>query len=132
MSISDPIGDMLTRLRNGMKAGKPVVEVPASNLTENILSVLQREGYVRGFKKHELRKGVSNISVELKYHEEAPAIRELKRVSKPGRRVYSKTNDLKPVYNGLGILILSTPQGVLSDVEARQNKVGGEIICSVF
>ncbi len=132
MSISDPIGDMLTRLRNGMKAKKPVVDVPASNMTENILSVLQREGYLREFNKYEVRKNVHNISVELKYHDDEPAIRELKRVSKPGRRVYSNMNDLKPVYNGLGILILSTPQGVLSDVEARQNNVGGEIICSVF
>lgn len=132
MSMSDPIADMLTRLRNGLKANKVTVQVLASQLNEGTLAVLQREGYIGKTEKHEVRKGVHLLEVELKYHEGKPAICELTRISKPGRRVYSKIKDLKSVYGGLGISVLSTPQGVLSDVEARRANVGGEVICSVF
>ena len=132
MSMSDPMGDMLTRIRNGLKAGKSVINVSASKMAENVLDVLKREGYIRGYKRNNLRTGVEEITVELKYFEGQPAIKELRRVSKPGRRVYSKIRDLNYLYNGLGISILSTPNGVLSDQEARKVNVGGEIICSVY
>ena len=116
MSMSDPLGDMLTRIRNGQQARHAVVAAPASNLRANVLEVLKREGYIRGFTKEQVR----------------PVIREIARVSKPGRRVYSKLVDLPRVYNGLGISILSTPHGVMSDNEARVAKVGGEVLCRVF
>ena len=132
MSMSDPLGDMLTRIRNGQRASKSDVLSPASKLRGNVLEVLKREGYIRGFKQSELKPGISEIKIELKYHDGAPVIREIRRVSKPGRRVYSKIRDLPRVYNGLGISILSTPQGVLSDSEARAAKVGGEVLCMVF
>ncbi|MEE2968769.1 MAG: 30S ribosomal protein S8 [Pseudomonadota bacterium] len=132
MSMSDPLGDMLTRIRNGQRASKSDVLSPASKLRGNVLEVLKREGYIRGFKQSELKPGISEIKIELKYHDGAPVIREIRRVSKPGRRVYSKIRDLPRVYNGLGISILSTPQGVLSDSEARAANVGGEVLCMVF
>jgi small subunit ribosomal protein S8 len=132
MSMSDPLGDMLTRIRNGQRASKSDVLSPASRLRGNVLEVLKREGYIRGFKQSEKLPGISEIKIELKYHEGAPVIREIRRVSKPGRRVYSKIKDLPRVYNGLGISILSTPQGVLSDSEARAANVGGEVLCMVF
>ena len=97
-----------------------------------MLDVLQREGFIRGYSESELKKGISELRIELKYHEGEPVIREIRRVSKPGRRVYSKIKDLTPVYNGLGISILSTPQGVMSDGEARAANVGGEVLCMVF
>lgn len=132
MTMSDPLGDMLTRIRNGQRAHKSAVESPASKLRSNVLEVLQREGYIRGYSQFEMRAGISELRIELKYHEGEPVIREIHRVSKPGRRVYSKIRDLPRVYNGLGISILSTPQGVLSDSEARAANVGGEVLCTVF
>lgn len=132
MTMSDPLGDMLTRIRNGQRAHKAAVDSPASRLRANVLDVLQREGFIRGYSESELKKGISELRIELKYHEGAPVIREIRRVSKPGRRVYSKIKDLTPVYNGLGISILSTPQGVMSDGEARAANVGGEVLCMVF
>ena len=132
MSLSDPLGDLLTRIRNGQKAGKSTVASPSSRLRENVLSVLQREGYIRGYSATEVQPGIRALEVELKYHEGVPVIRRIDRVSKPGRRVYSKIKDLPRVYNGLGIAILSTPRGVMSDAEARAANVGGEVLCHVF
>ncbi|MCR9074307.1 30S ribosomal protein S8 [Thalassobaculum sp. OXR-137] len=132
MSMSDPLGDMLTRIRNGQSARKSVVVSPASRLRANVLEVLQREGYIRGFSQDDVRAGVAEIKIELKYSEGEPVIKEIKRVSTPGRRVYSKIKDLPRVYNGLGIAILSTPRGVMSDNEARAANVGGEVLCQVF
>jgi small subunit ribosomal protein S8 len=130
MSLSDPLGDMLTRIRNGQAANKPSVSSPASKLRVNVLEVLCREGYIRGYNRADGSKG--DLSIELKYHNGTPVIRQLKRVSRPGRRVYSGVKDLPRVYNGLGIAILSTPRGVMSDAEAREAHVGGEVLCTVF
>ncbi len=132
MSMSDPLGDMLARIRNGQRARKRTVTTPASKLRANVLDVLQREGYIRGFSWAEMRSGVSELTVELKYADGEPAIRELSRVSKPGRRVYSGIKELPREFNGLGISILSTPRGVMSDAEARAANVGGEVLCRVF
>jgi small subunit ribosomal protein S8 len=132
MAMSDPLGDMLTRIRNGQRARMSVVSSPHSKLRSNVLDVLQREGYIRGWSESEMRKGLHELRIELKYHEGEPVIKEIKRVSKPGRRVYTKIKDLPRVYNGLGIAILSTPQGVMSDTEARTANVGGEVLCRVF
>ena len=132
MSLSDPVGDMLTRIRNGQSARLDSVSMPASKLRSNVLDVLQREGYIRGYFEEEMRAGVRELRVELKYDNGKPVIREVHRVSKPGRRVYSKIADLPRTYNGLGISILSTPRGVMSDNEARAANVGGEVLCKVF
>ena len=132
MSMSDPLGDMLTRIRNGQRAQKSAIVSPASRLRANVLEVLKREGYIRGYSQSELQPGIAELKIELKYHDGGPVIREIHRVSKPGRRVYSKIKDLPRVYNGLGISILSTPQGVMSDTEARAANVGGEVLCMVF
>ncbi|QJE73629.1 30S ribosomal protein S8 [Aerophototrophica crusticola] len=132
MNLSDPLGDMLTRIRNGQKARQSVVLSPASKLRTNVLEVLKREGYIRGYDLEDVRPGVRNLRIELKYHEGEPVIKEIHRVSKPGRRIYSKIADLPRVYNGLGIAILSTPRGVMSDTEARAANVGGEVLCKVF
>jgi small subunit ribosomal protein S8 len=132
MALSDPLGDMLTRIRNGQRARMSAVESPSSKLRMNVLEVLKREGFIRGYSEEELRPGVRNLRIELKYHEGEPVIRTIDRVSKPGRRVYSKIADLPRVKNGLGISILSTPRGVLSDTEARAANVGGEVLCQVF
>jgi small subunit ribosomal protein S8 len=132
MSISDPLGDMLTRIRNGQRAKLSTIKSPASRLRANVLTVLEREGYIRGFETAEVSPGIAEIRIELKYHDGAGVIREITRVSKPGRRVYAKIKDLPRVYNGLGISILSTPQGVMSDAEARAANVGGEVLCQVF
>ncbi|MCR9176602.1 MAG: 30S ribosomal protein S8 [Alphaproteobacteria bacterium] len=132
MTMSDPLGDMLTRIRNAQGARKTIVVSPASKLRANVLDVLQREGFIRGFSEAELRPGISEITIELKYHEGSPVIKKIKRVSRPGRRVYRKIKDLPRVYNGLGIAILSTPRGVMSDNEARAANVGGEVLCQVF
>jgi small subunit ribosomal protein S8 len=123
---------MLTRIRNGQRVGKSSVVSPASKLRTGVLDVLQREGYIRGYNVNEIRKGVSEITIELKYFEGDGVIKQIDRVSTPGRRVYSKIKDLPKVYNGLGIAVLSTPRGVLSDQEAREQNVGGEILCKVF
>jgi small subunit ribosomal protein S8 len=132
MTMSDPLGDMLTRIRNGQKARQAVVASPASKIRANVLEVLKREGYIRGFTREDLRPGVAELKIELKYVDGEPVIREIARVSKPGRRIYSRIADLPRTYNGLGIAILSTPRGVLSDNEARAAKVGGEVLCRVF
>lgn len=132
MNLSDPLGDLLTRIRNGHAARQSQVKATYSRLHENVLEVLKREGYIRAWQTEELRPGVKAIRVELKYSEGEPAIREISRVSKPGRRVYSKIRDLPKVYAGLGVSILSTPRGVMSDAEARAANVGGEVLCRVF
>jgi small subunit ribosomal protein S8 len=132
MSLSDPVGDMLTRIRNGQSARLDSITMPASRLRANVLDVLQREGYIRGYYEEEMRDGLKELRVELKYDNGKPVIREVHRVSTPGRRIYSKISDLPKVYNGLGISILSTPRGVMSDSEARTANVGGEVLCKVF
>ncbi len=132
MSMTDPLGDMLTRIRNGQRAHKTVVDSPASKIRANVLEVLQREGYIRGYSREEVKPGIAELKIELKYVDGEPVIREITRVSKPGRRIYSKIADLPRVYNGLGIAILSTPRGVMSDNEARAANVGGEVLCRVF
>lgn len=132
MSLSDPLGDMLTRIRNAQRARHAACVAPASKLRSNVLEALKREGYIRGFSVEEIRKGVSRIRIELKYTEGEPVIKEIHRVSRPGRRVYSKIKELPRVYAGLGVSILSTPRGVLSDAEARAANVGGEVLCRVF
>jgi small subunit ribosomal protein S8 len=130
--MTDPLADMLTRIRNGQRAKKTKVTSPASKLRANVLDVLKREGFIRNFTQNEVRSGIMEIEIELKYHEGDPVIREINRVSTPGRRVYSGIKDLPRIYDGLGISILSTPRGVLSDSEARDQNVGGEILCQVF
>lgn len=132
MYVNDPLGDLLTRIRNGQKAGLAVVNSPASKLRANVLEVLKREGFIRDYSIAKNEKGFGDISIELKYSEGNPAIRKIDRVSKPGRRVYSKVKDVPRYFNGLGVSILSTPRGVMSDKDAREANVGGEILCRVF
>ena len=132
MAMSDPLGDMLTRIRNGQMASTTAINAPASKLRANVLEVLRREGYIRGYETVDLGGGKSELNIQLKYHNGEPVIRELRRVSKPGRRIYAGVEDLPKVYNGLGIAIVSTPRGVLSDTEAREARVGGEVLCTVF
>jgi small subunit ribosomal protein S8 len=132
MALNDPIGDMLTRIRNGQSAFKSKVKTPASKLRESVLEVLKKEGFIKGFERINIRKGIDEIIIELKYYEGQPVISEVYRVSKPGRRVYAGVERLPKVYNGLGISILSTSKGVMSDHEARKANVGGEVICKVF
>ncbi|MCC7427999.1 MAG: 30S ribosomal protein S8 [Alphaproteobacteria bacterium] len=132
MAISDPLGDLITRIRNAQRARQTVCEAPASTLHANVLEVLRREGYIRGYSVRDVRPGIRRLSIELKYTEGEPVIREITRISKPGRRVYSKIRELPRYYNGLGISILSTPRGVMSDTEARAANVGGEVLCQVF
>lgn len=123
---------MLTRIRNGQRSGKSMVVSPASKHRVAVLDVLEREGYIRGYLEREFDQGKAELEIELKYYEGEPVILEISRVSKPGRRVYSGIKELPKVYNGLGISILSTPRGVLSDSEARAANVGGEVLCKVF
>ncbi|MDP9056532.1 MAG: 30S ribosomal protein S8 [Pseudomonadota bacterium] len=131
MALTDPLGDMLTRIRNGQRAKKDAVLSPASKLRAGVLEVLQREGYIRGFSED--ATGVHpQLRIELKYFEGEPAIKHVARVSKPGRRVYSGSKELPVIRNGLGITIVSTPRGVLSDAEARASNVGGEVLAEVF
>ena len=132
MALSDPLGDMLTRIRNAQRSRVAAVESPASKLRVNVLEVLKREGYIRGFTKQAVSPGIESLRIELKYQDGEPVIKKIARVSKPGRRVYSKIAELPKVYNGLGIAILSTPRGVMSDNEARAANVGGEVLCEVF
>ena len=131
MAMTDPLGDLLTRIRNGQQARKDSVLTPASKLRTRVLDVLQREGYIRGYAEEELA-GQKGLRIELKYFEGQPAIQHLARVSKPGRRVYSGAQELPRIRNGLGTIIVSTPRGVLSDVEAREQNVGGEVLAEVF
>ncbi len=132
MPVNDPIGDMLTRIRNSSLRGKSTVSTPASTLRARVLDVLLAEGYIRGYEKAETSNGQGEFTISLKYYEGEPVIRELKRVSKPGRRVYMGVDDLPSVRNGLGVAIVSTPKGVLSDANARAANVGGEVLCTVF
>ncbi|MFC4255279.1 30S ribosomal protein S8 [Altererythrobacter xixiisoli] len=131
MALTDPLGDMLTRIRNGQRAKKDSVLSPASKLRANVLEVLQREGYIRGYSE-DLTGAHKALRIELKYFEGEPAIKHVARVSKPGRRVYSGSKELPIIRNGLGITIVSTPRGVLSDNEARSQNVGGEVLAEVF
>ena len=132
MAITDPIGDLLSRIRNGQLRGKAKITSPNSRLRIRLLDVLQSEGFIRGYAEVEFKTGMREIEIELKYHEGHPVIRELKRVSTPGRRVYASVKDLKPHRQGLGLSIVSTPQGVMTDTTAREKNVGGEVICQVF
>lgn len=132
MTISDPIGDLLTRIRNAQRVGKKDLISPFSKARANVLNVLATEGYIRGFSVVKNAEGRDELRIELKYLEGQPVIRTIERVSKPGRRVYSAIKDLKLVSNGLGINILSTSEGVMSDVQARKKAIGGEVICTVF
>lgn len=132
MAMNDPLGDMLTRIRNAQMRNRTKVSTPASKLRERVLEVLAEEGYIRGFARVDFGGGKSEIEIELKYFDGQPVIREIKRVSKPGRRVYSSVKDLSTVRNGLGVSILSTPKGVMSDSRARQENVGGEVLCNIF
>ena len=129
--MNDPLGDMLTRIRNAQMRGKSSVNTPASKLRRWVLDVLKDEGYIRGYSETEIVNGVSELEIELKYYEGQPVIQEIQRVSKPGRRVYSSVKTMPVVRNGLGISIVSTPKGVMSDNAARENNVGGEILCRV-
>ena len=131
MALTDPLGDMLTRIRNGQRARKDSVLSPGSKLRVRVLDVLQREGYIRGYSEEEMGPA-KGIRIELKYFEGQPAIKHVARISKPGRRVYSGSQELPRVMNGLGITIVSTPRGVLSDAEAREQNVGGEVLAEVF
>ena len=130
--INDPVGDMLARIRNALMRKKTTVTTPASNLRASVLDVLAAEGYIRGYSRTEHGNGKSALDIELKYYDGRPVIREIERVSRPGRRVYSSVRNLPRVANGLGISILSTPQGVMADHDAREKNVGGEILCHIF
>jgi small subunit ribosomal protein S8 len=132
MALSDPLGDMLTRIRNAYGRKKNTVSTPASRLRARVLEVLKAEGYIRDYSQTEFDNGKSEIEIELKYYEGAPVIRDIVRVSKPGRRVYVSVKSIPQVANGLGIAILSTPKGVMADHEAREQNVGGELLCQVF
>ncbi len=130
--MNDPLGDMLTRIRNAQMRRRPKVSTPASKLRASVLDALAEEGFIRGYARIEQKGGVPEFEIELKYFNGQPAIKEITRVSKPGRRVYSPVKDIKSVANGLGVAILSTPKGVMSDVRAKEENVGGEVICNVF
>ncbi|WP_022687052.1 30S ribosomal protein S8 [Sphingomonas phyllosphaerae] len=131
MAVTDPLGDLLTRIRNGQRAKKDSVLSPSSKLRVRVLDVLQREGYIRGYSEEQMGPA-AGVRIELKYFEGQPAIKHVARVSKPGRRIYSGATELPRVMNGLGITIVSTPRGVLSDAEAREQNVGGEVLAEVF
>ena len=132
MAMNDPVGDMLTRIRNAQMRRRPKVATPASSLRGRVLDVLAEEGFIRGYTRVEMKGELPQFEIELKYYNGQPAIREIERVSKPGRRVYSPVKDIPTVANGLGVAILSTPKGVMSDARAREENVGGEILCNIF
>lgn len=132
MTMTDPLGDMLTRIRNAQLRRQSKVSSPASKLRLNVLEVLQQEGYIRGFATVDHGDGKSELEIELKYFDGEPVIRTIERVSKPGRRVYASVKNIPRVKNGLGVSILSTPKGVMSDADAREQNVGGEVLCQVF
>jgi small subunit ribosomal protein S8 len=132
MSINDPLGDMLARIRNAQMRHKTKVTTPASSLREHVLDVLVEEGFIRGYARVDYTGGRSEFDIELKYFDGEPVIREIERISKPGRRVYVAVRNLPRINNGLGVAILSTPKGVMADHDAREANVGGEIICTVF
>jgi len=132
MTLTDPIGDMFSRIRNGQMRSLNSIDIPASNFRRNILKILKDEGYIKDYYIEKSENNKSNLKINLKYYEGDPVIKEIKRISKPGRRVYSRANSIPRVMNGLGLAILSTSKGVMSDSEARKNNLGGEIICRVF
>ena len=132
MAFNDSLSDMLARIKNAHMANKTYTSCYKSKLNINVLSVLKDEGYIRDFKNVEIQQGINNIKIDLKYYNGVPVIKKIKRISKPGIRVYSKINELSKPYGGLGISIISTPKGVMSDQKARDNNVGGEILCEVF
>ncbi|MFD2172765.1 MULTISPECIES: 30S ribosomal protein S8 [Rhodobacter] len=132
MSVNDPLGDMLTRIRNAQMRGKSTVRTPASKLRAWVLDVLAAEGYIRGYEKTTSAAGMPELEISLKYFEGTPVIREIARVSKPGRRVYASVKDIPSVRQGLGVSIVSTPKGVMTDAAARTANVGGEVLCTVF
>jgi len=132
MSLTDPIGDMLTRIRNAQMRRRTSVTTPASTLRGRVLDVLKSEGFIRGYSETKFANGVSEYEIELKYSENDPVIRTIERVSRPGRRVYASVKNIPQVASGLGISILSTPKGVMADHEAKAANVGGEVLCRVF
>ena len=132
MTLMDPIGDMLTRIRNGQQRLKPNVEMPSSSLRLNILEVLKAEGFISSYHIEKKENNKISLIVDLKYYEGNPVIKDIRRISKPGRRVYSRATSIPRIQNGLGLAIISTNKGVMSDMEARKNNIGGEIICRVF
>ena len=132
MTMSDPLGDMLTRIRNAQERKSAKVSTPGSRLRKDVLDVLQSEGYIRGYSSTDYGNGRTEFEIELKYYEGEPVIRQIERVSKPGRRVYASVKAIPRVANGLGVSILSTPKGVMSDADARDQNVGGEVLCQVF
>ena len=132
MATNDPLGDMLTRIRNAQMRKRGKVSTPGSSLRKNVLDVLESEGYIRGYSTTDYGNGRSEFEIELKYFDDQPVIRKLERVSKPGRRVYVTVDAMPRVANGLGVSIVSTPKGVMADHSARENNVGGEVLCTVF
>ena len=132
MSLTDPIGDMFTRIRNGQMRSLNSIDIPSSNFRKNILKILKEEGYIKDYYIEQSENNKISLKINLKYYEGDPVIKEIKRISKPGRRVYSRANSIPRVMNGLGLAILSTPKGVMTDAEAKKNNIGGEIICKVF
>ena len=132
MQLNDPLGDMITRIRNAQLRNKSKVSTPGSKLRANVLEVLKTEGYIRDYSSVEFGNGRTEFEIELKYFDGEPVIREISRVSKPGRRVYASVRNLPRIGNGLGVAILSTPKGVMADHAAREQNVGGEILCTVF
>jgi small subunit ribosomal protein S8 len=132
MAVNDPIGDLITRIRNAQERNKSKVSTPGSQLRARVLDVLKNEGYIRGYASVETKDGRSELEIELKYFEGEPVIREIERVSKPGRRVYASVKNLPRINNGLGVAIVSTPKGVMADHQARDANVGGEILFTVF
>ena len=132
MTLTDPIGDMFSRIRNGQMRLLNSINIPSSNFRKNILKILKEEGYIRDYYIEKSENNKINLKINLKYYEGDPVIKEIKRISKPGRRVYSRALSIPKIHNGLGLAILSTSKGVMSDAEARKNNLGGEIICRVF
>ena len=132
MTFTDPIGDMFSRIRNGQMRSLNTIKIPSSNFRRNILEILKKEGYIKDYYIEKLENNKINLKINLKYYEGDPVIKEIKRISKPGRRVYSRSTSIPRVMNGLGLAIVSTSKGVMSDTEARKNNLGGEIICRVF
>ena len=132
MTLTDPIGDMFSRIRNGQMRSLNSIDISSSNFRKNILKILKEEGFIKDYYIEKSENNKINLKINLKYYEGDPVIKEIKRISKPGRRVYSRANSIPRVMNGLGLAILSTPKGVMTDTEAKKNNVGGEIICKVF
>ena len=132
MSLTDPIGDMFSRIRNGQMRSLNSIDIPSSNFRKNILKILKEEGYIKDYYIEKTENNKTTLKINLKYYEGYPVIKGIKRISKPGRRIYSRANSIPRVMNGLGLAILSTPKGVMTDTDARKNNVGGEIICRVF